>query len=86
MTTNERRWAICMEWFNSNPNVKKYFINSFTQIGKDNPFNKMKSYCLEGTMYRNTERLILTLPESCNRAYLLNIWSTVKIYCRTNGV
>lgn len=83
---NERRWNVCMEWFNSNPNVKKYFINSFTQVGMGNPFSVMINYCINCTMYRDTERLILTLPESCNRAYLLTIWNTVKKYCRANGV
>lgn len=85
MTTNEKRWQVCSAWFDSKPNVKKCFINAFATICVDNVFDVMHNYCREGVMYRSIDRLIDSLPNSCNKNYLFHIWGEVKSHCRSTG-
>ena len=81
MTEKERRWKHCMEWFNTNPNVKSYFIKAFTRVGRDNPFYEMEQACKRGQLYAQTEDLIDQELSGIERYYLEHMRRYMRSYC-----
>lgn len=83
MTSKERRWKHCMEWFNANPNVKSYFIKAFTRVGRDNPFYEMEQGCKRGQLYARTGDLINQELSGIERYYLEKVRLKMRDYCRS---
>jgi hypothetical protein len=83
MTSKERRWKYCMDWFNANPNVKSYFIKAFTRVGRDNPFYEMERACKAGQLFNTTRRLIDQELSGIERYYLVKVRVKMIDYCRS---
>lgn len=83
MTTQERRWKHCTEWFNANPNVKSYFIKAFTRVGRDNPFYEMEQACKRGQLYARMATLINQELSGIERYYLEKMRLKMRDYCRS---